>query len=242
MVELPVEPQRPNLDFSGMFTLIYGEPKIGKSTLASTFPDSLFIATEEGLRFLEVMKVGCPDYKTFQEIVKELRSPESKGRYRTIVIDTVDLLYSATETYVCEQKGISHPSEEEWGKGWMMVREEFQRGMRYLTSEGYGVVFISHAKQIEHNVRGRKVQRIVPTLSNQARRVIMPLVDFIFYLSMDVDDEESGLRRIYCRNTLQFECGTRQEYFPEVVDEISYDGLQEAYTYARKVQEDIKHG
>lgn len=242
-VELPMEPSRPEIDLSKMFALIYGEPKIGKSTLASTFPDALFIATEEGLRFLEVMKISCPTWIQFREIVKALKEEEKyKTRYKTIVIDTVDLLYQACENHVCEAKGISHPSDDDWGRGWAMVREEFHKGMRYLAAEGYGVVFISHTRSIERNVRGQKVPTIVPSFSNQARKVIMPLVDFVFYLSMDIDNPESNIRRVYSQNTLQFECGTRQKYFAEAIDEVSYDGIQEALIEARQIEEEMKNG
>lgn len=241
-MDLPLEPTREVDNFSGVFSLIYGAPKIGKSTLASTFPGSFFIATESGLRFLKVRKESCASWDKFKQIVKALREDKYKEVYRTIVIDTVDLLFQACVDYVCTERNISHPADEDWGKGWSMVRDEFQKGMTHLTAEGYGVIFISHAKEVEIEVRGRKVPRTVPTLTGSARRVILPLVDYIFYLANDVDNPESDIRRIYCRNTLQFECGTRQEQFPDAIDEISYDGLQEAFMQAELIQEKLNNG
>lgn len=120
-----------------------------------------------------------------------------------------------------------------------MVREEFQRGMSLLAAEGYGIVFISHSKLVEQNVRGIKIAQKQNSLSNQARRVINPLVDFIFYLANDVDRPESGVRRLYCQNTLQFECGSRQKYFPDAIDEVSYDGIQMAYEEALRTEEEM---
>lgn len=241
MLELPMEPVRDAQNFSGVFTLIYGDPKIGKSTLASTFPDAFFIATEAGLRFLNVMKEPCGDWQKFKDIVKALREPKYKERYKTIVIDTVDLLYQACMDFVCEENNMTYPADEEWGKGWAKVRDEFQKGMRHLTAEGYGVVLISHTKVTEVEIRGRKVPKTVPTFSGSARRVIMPLVDYIFYIANDVDNPESTIRRIYCRNTIQFECGTRQKHFPEAIDEVSYDGLQEAFLQAEAIERELNN-
>lgn len=230
---LPIEPSPPEDDFGGMFTLIYGPPKIGKSTLASTFPNALFVATEPGLRFLNVMQTKCPDWVRFRDIIKQLRMPEAKDRYRTVVIDTVDLLYQACENFICTTRQIQHPSEEDWGKGWSMIREEFQTGMRYLASEGYGIVFISHHKEVEATIRGVKKTKIIPSMSNVARRVILPLVDFICYLAPDNETPERTVRRLYTMPTLEFEAGTRQAYFPEAIDDISYEGLLEALRAAK---------
>lgn len=237
---LPTEPQSTAIDFSGMFTLIYGPPKIGKSTLASTFPKALFIATEEGLRFLPVMKVSCGDWLKFKDIVKQLRKPEAKEHYRTIVFDTIDLLYQACEQHVCDVHKLTHPSEEEWGKGWSMVKDEFQTGMRILGAEGYGMVFISHHKEIQATIRAAKRTKIVPSMTGTARRVILPLVDFIVYMSSDVDVPEKNIRRLYTMPTLDFEAGTRQAFFPEAIDDISYNGLVEALTTAKAREEALK--
>lgn len=226
-----------------MVTLIYGPPKIGKSTLAATFPDALFIATEAGLRFLSVYRVSCTDWVKFREIVNELRTDEAKSRFRTIVIDTVDLLYRTCEDHVCQVKGIAHPADEDWGKGWAYVRDEFQRGMSYLTGEGYGVVFITHHKEEDHVYRGRKVVKTVPSFTGTARRIILPLVDFIFYFAPDVDTpEEEGARRLYSRNAVEYEAGSRQAFMPAYLDDPSYDTILDAIKMARAQEEEFNNG
>ncbi|MEO5366711.1 MAG: ATP-binding protein [Magnetococcus sp. WYHC-3] len=230
---LPTEVEPPVEDFSKMFVLIYGPPKIGKSTLASTFPKALFLATEEGLRFLPVLRKSCPDWLSFREIVKQLRMPEAKQHYKTIVIDTIDLLYASCENYICTTRKIRHPSEEEWGKGWSMVRDEFQMGVKYLTGEGYGVVFISHHKEVEATLQGIKKVKTVPSLSGTARRIILPLVDFIVYLAPDAKNPDRAVRLLHTMPTLDFEAGTRQAFFPEAIDDISYHGLSEALRTAK---------
>lgn len=232
-IELPTEPTPPTEDLSRMFLLIYGPPKIGKSTLASTFPDALFVATEQGLRFLNVLQVPCVEWLAFKEIVGKLIEEDAKARYKTIVIDTVDLLYTACELYVCNKHNLAHPSEEEWGKGWDYVRKEFHRGMLALTGAGYGVVFISHEKISEVSIAGIKKSRTIPAFSNTARKIILPLVDFIFYLGSDRERPEVAERRLYCRPHLEYESGGRQAYMPEYIDEIDYHNVLDAISMAK---------
>lgn len=230
---LPLNPSVPEVNFSRFYTLLYGPPKIGKSTLASTYPDALFISTEPGLNFLEVLKTDCRNWIEFRNIVKQLRMPEAKERYKTIVVDTVDLLYLWCEQFVCDTKGIEHPSDEDYGKGWAFVREEFQKGCGHIVSEGYGVVFISHVRETEVKIGGVKVSKAIPSISNQARKVILPLVDFMLYLAPDIKAPESGRRVIYTRPTAVFEAGCRQKYFPAEIEDIDYRSLADALALAR---------
>ena len=235
---LPEERTPPLTDLGKMVTLIYGPPKIGKSTLASTYPKALFIATESGLRFLDVYEIPCTDWLKFRSIVNDLREDDAKEKFSTIVIDTVDLLYRVCEDHVCQTKGIAHPSDEDWGKGWANVRDEFQRGMSYLTGEGYGVVFVTHHKEEEHVYRGRKIVKTVPSFTGMARRIILPLVDFIFYFAPDVDTpEEEGARRLYSRNAVEYEAGSRQAFMPAFIDDPTYDTILDTIKTARAEEE-----
>lgn len=46
---LDIQPHKVSRDLSGYITLIYGPPKIGKSTFGSKMPSPLFLAFEKGL-------------------------------------------------------------------------------------------------------------------------------------------------------------------------------------------------
>ena len=45
---LNLEPTKISKDLKGKYILIYGRPKIGKTTLASEFPKNLLLAFEPG--------------------------------------------------------------------------------------------------------------------------------------------------------------------------------------------------
>lgn len=182
---------------------IYGAPGVGKTTLAASFrkrlPDGrvaepLFMCTEEGVGFLSVYKTVIPDWAKFKQALKELSEADPNAeRFSTVVIDTVDLLFTMCEKFVCEAKQIAHPSDLEWGKGWAALRDEFQVVLSYLSRMKQGLVLIGHAKVWEKKERGTTVTCVQPNLSGTGRRVVLPIVDVIFYAEViEVVDPKTG--------------------------------------------------
>jgi len=165
--------------------LVFGDKKVGKTSLAAQFPDALFLMTEPGARALPVYQIAILDWRMFRDTLKLLRTPEGK-RFQTIVVDTVDLLFKMAETYACQKLGIAHPSEEDWGRGWSAVRDEFTAQMQVLLNIGKGVILISHATEREIKTRsGTKYDRIQPTMSNQARDIVEGMVDIWAYYTYE---------------------------------------------------------
>lgn len=204
---LPTEKSPPTLSAESMKALIFGAPKVGKSTLASTLEDkALFLATEPGLGGLEVYKEDITSWTQFREIGAELA--EGKHEFRLVVIDTVDELHRMCTDYVLEKQGVAYPGDLEYGKGWAMVNDEFRLRIAKLAGLGLGVVFISHAKEVEIKQNVGTTTRIVPTLSGKARDFIIGFVDFILYAAMEQTPD--GERRILRTSAGEnFEAGGR---------------------------------
>lgn len=166
--------------------LLTGEKKIGKTTLASEFDSerSYFLATEVGYRGLRIRKSDITDWRTAKAACRALEKAGKK--YGPIIVDTVDKLYTLAETYTCEKLAIDNLSDEEWGKGYAMCRKEFDGLITRLSHIGVGLILISHTETREVKQRGGGTyDRIVPTMSNQARRVVEPLVDIWTYYMYD---------------------------------------------------------
>src|SRR5690606_38728108 len=90
---LPTEKRKPKQRLEDFSILLYGSPKIGKSTFCSQMDHPLFLATEPGLEALEVYEVKVPDWKTFLQACAEIS--QGNHPFKTIVIDTVDNLWKA---------------------------------------------------------------------------------------------------------------------------------------------------
>ena len=237
-IELPTKMTQPIDDIALVTMLLYGPPKVGKTTIANSFPDVLFVAAEEGLKWQSAYKVGIGCWEDFMELRKKLVT--EKHRFKTIAIDTASALFKLCEDYVCRKHGIDHPSDEEWGKGWGFLRDSFHKEMVPLTKPDtrgrirFGVLFTAHSRDVE--VRGRitKTKRVQADLTGTARKVLMPMVDVIGYCGFRIDKsgEPTEDRTVTFKPSEQVEAGDRTGRLPESIDMKAdgwYDSLQREF-------------
>lgn len=185
--ELPTSKNKPMTHLWDYILLLFGEKKIGKTSLLAENSETTFFAMfEPGAKALEVYSTLFTRWADFKSAVRALTTDK---RFELVVIDTVDLAYKISEAYTYKKLGIEHASDEAYGKGWAAVRKEFTDQIMMLVNSGKGVAFISHATEKEISVRGGgKYDRIVPTMPGQARDVIEGLVDIWAYYGYDGHD------------------------------------------------------
>lgn len=217
MIELPETPQKPMADASKVFMLLYGAPKIGKSTFCSRFENAFFLATEPGLNHLETFNVLCKSWTDILEVVEALKAD---SRFATIIIDTVDNFWFYCQEYILQQYKINFIGDLPYGKGFALVQQEFERTVKVLQSIGKGLVFVSHARFDEIDLEtGAKVKKTVPTLPDRARGIICSLVDVIGYATKEEFVDSYGAikhRRILCCSpSTLYEAGDRTGRLPE---------------------------
>ncbi len=188
---LPTKPTSGHIDLSEIRMLLYGPPRIGKTSLLSGFPNAVFAATEKGYKALQVYKKDIRKWEDYLRFVDLIIA--GKHDFRTIVHDTADALFDKCSEYACNELGIEHESEGEWGRGWDATKKAFTRAIAPLLQSKYGVVFISHTKGDKITTQVEDITKTVPTLNNQARKILLPLVDTIgcmrYKRYKDVDDE-----------------------------------------------------
>lgn len=129
---------------------IYGPEGIGKSTLASQFPDALVIDTEGGgTSQLDVRRLPTPtSWKMLeQEVDYVIQNP---GLCKTLVFDTADWAQKLCFLAVCEDNGTDGIERIGYGKGYVYASEKFGKLLGKcdkLISKGVNVVFVAHAIQ-----------------------------------------------------------------------------------------------
>lgn len=187
-LEWEEEAHEPETDISKYTTLIYGRKGIGKTSLAAQFPDPYFLCFEPGTKALRVRSTNIHNFEEFKVFLKILRKKE--GTYKTLVIDTIDFLYSHIYDFICDREGIGSPTEmDDWGATWGEIKKTFRSCIDKILALDCGKVFISHDVEKEITLRdGTKTDRVQPTMSKQALHEIEAIVDIIGCYDYDGED------------------------------------------------------
>lgn len=232
---LPKEKTKPVTELGHLSILIHGRPKAGKSTLASKFPGTLFLATEPGLNHLEVYQIAITKWEQLLEACAELAA--GNHSFKTVVIDTVDNAYKFCAEYICAKHKIQHESDLGYGKGYAFITAEFHRVLLKLAQLPYGLVLISHSEDKEIETRTGRIVRTVPTLPNKASKIVLGLVDIIGFIDLEEYQDEEGkksYRRVLrTKPNLTYEAGDRTGRLPECIN-LDYESLVSAFNSADK--------
>jgi hypothetical protein len=200
--------------------LVYGASKIGKSTMCAQAEGALFLATEAGLNNLEVYQAPIATWDDLLAACKEIA--EGKHPYKTIVLDTVDNAYRMCAEHVCQKHKIEHESDLGYGKGYALINNEFYRVLNKLSLLPYGLILISHSQEKELETRTGKLTRVVPTLPEKARKIVLGMVDMILFCDLEVTKDAEGKpnhrRVIRTKPNVNYEAGDRTGRLPEIID------------------------
>lgn len=218
-IVLPKKKTEIKKDIGSMNTFLYGMPKVGKSSFASKIPNALFLATEDGHNFLEVYRIRISKWADVYEVGKLLRADDHQ--YKTIVVDVVDYFYKMCSKHVCNLHGVKHESDLPFGKGYSLVKDEFTNIVNGINAMGFGMCFISHAKEREITKTGSKYTVMGTSLGQTTENFITSICDFIFYAY--IDDE--GFRKIRTKPSKYVIAGDRTGRLPKDM-EFEYSAVE----------------
>jgi len=234
-----LEPSKISRDLKGKFLLIYGQPKTGKSTFGSQLPRSLFLNFEQGTNALAgIRSVPILRWGDFKKVLSQLRKPQAREMYDSIVVDTASIAWQLCEKYICQREGVDSIRDIPWGQGWGMLRNEFSECWREITLLGFGILFIAHSKDKPTEMRdedGNEITAVAPDLPNQCYTIINSIVDIIGYLQVQMNNDGTSERFLYTRSTPTVFAGSRYQYlapkikfgYKELVDAIG-DAIDKA--------------
>lgn len=129
--------------------VLYGVPGVGKTTLASEFPDPIFIQTEEGSGNLELTAFSEEPLGSFEQVEQAIELLYSgEHAFRTVVVDSLDWLEPIIWTETCRLNGWKSIEEAGYGKGYVeadVTWRRFLQGMNALRDHrGMTVVYLAH--------------------------------------------------------------------------------------------------
>lgn len=231
-----VKPHQVSRDLRGYSVFFYGDPKSGKTTIATRFPKHFLLAFEKGYSAIPgAMAQPINSWAEFKKVLRQLKDPRAHELYETIIIDTADIAYSYCEKYICSNAkradggfGVDAIGDIPYGKGYGLVENEFDECLRSIVQMDYGLVIISHAiDKTFTDENGQEFNKIVPTLDKRATKVVSRMTDIIGYSRGIMDDEGKTTTKLFMRGTPRYMAGSRFKYTPDYID-FNYQSLTQA--------------
>ena len=229
---LGIQPSVISRDLKGKYVLIYGAPKVGKTSFAAKFKKNLILAFEMGTNALDGVYVQpIQKWSEFKTVVRQLGNTKAREMYDTVTIDTASIAYDLCEQYVCAQNGVQKISEIPWGAGYTAVKQEFESTLRQITMLGYGIILIAHEEVRKENIDDSEKEFYRPALNKRCYEICNRLVDVIGYIAVEWDENGNSHRYLYTRQTPYVMAGSRFKYLAPKI-EFGYQQLVNAIAEA----------
>lgn len=245
---LNIKPHQVSRDLRGYSVFFYGEPKSGKTTIATKFPRHLLLAFEKGYNAIPgAMAQPINTWAEFRKVLRQLKDEKVKEQFETIILDTADIAYDLCEKYICANAkrpdggfGVDSVSDIPFGKGYTLVAKEYDECLRSIIQMDYGLVLISHSvDKTFKDEQGQEYNQIVPTLGNKPRAIVSRMCDIIGYSRSVQDEEGKTSTKLFMRGTPRYIAGSRFKYTPDYID-FNYQSLVDAIGMAidKQMEED----
>ena len=168
--------------------LLYGAPKVGKTTALSQLKDCLIIDTENGANMIEgyIESVG-----NRAELIELLKQAKEGHEYKYVAIDTIDKVATWAEKAVCEEENVSAVQDLAFGKGFGLVREKVLNTIQFLKEIFPHVIIIGHRKWARAIVDSKAI--VEPDsldLTGKLKNMLMADSDAIGYVYRDEDKKK----------------------------------------------------
>lgn len=231
-----IQPNKVSRNLKGYSVLFYGDPKTGKTTIASKFPKALLLAFEKGYMAIPgIMAQPINSWAEFKKVLKQLKEDKAKEMFETIIIDTLDIAYDYDVAYICANAqrkdggyGVDALGDIPFGKGYGMAEKELDENLRSIVQMGYGLVLISHAvDRTITDADGSEYSRIMPTVDKRAVKIASRMTDIIGYARPISQEDGSTVTKLFMRGNTRFMAGSRFKYTPDVID-FNYQSLVNA--------------
>lgn len=193
----------------GSMIVLHGPPKVGKTQFASRFPSPIqWLATEFGHKYIpQEQRDRLVQIEPNDGWTKLRKFLEGKPKpAKTFVVDTISGLYDACMRYVCSKNGWEHAADPSHGKGWYMVKREMFFALSALTSMtqqmGATLLLIDHSKIDNIETTTSTIEKVSCAMPGQARGIVMPIPDHIWFMGYNEKDEHDALKSISSKRAL----------------------------------------
>ena len=186
--------------------LLYGPPKVGKTTMLSKLDNCLIVDTEKGARMVDGSILEVDSRK---DLINVLKQAKEGHEFNYIAIDTIDKVVQWAEDAVCEENQVQALADLPFGKGWGLARDKVMNTIRHFSNICDHLIIIGHRKTAKAIVEGQAtIEPESLDITGRLKNMIMADCDAIGYVYRD---EEEGLKVSFKANDA-IEAGSRSPH------------------------------
>jgi len=199
--------------------LLYGPPKVGKTTMLSKLNKCLILDTEKGARMIAGSIVEVDTRKSLIDVLKKAKEGHE---FDYIAIDTIDRVVQWAEDAVCEENQVQALADLPFGKGWGLARDKVMNTIRHFSNICDHLIIIGHRKTAKAIVEGQAtIEPESLDITGRLKNMIMADCDAIGYVFRD---EEEALKVSFKANDA-IEAGSRSPHLRGAVVDFEWKNI-----------------
>jgi hypothetical protein len=231
--------------------VLFGTPKIGKSTFAANIPNAIFLDVEGGTGHLNVTRVKRDMLSTWTDVCAVLDGLlVQEHQFGAVVLDTADFLEKVLQTQAAAEHDAKTFAKIGYGKGDVSVanmwREVTQKLDALRERRGMAIILIAHetVKKVTEPEADSSYDRFTLALAPKSTELIEAWADVILFAKVEVytSKKKEGLKEkvtavegdrvLMTRDTPHHLAGNRYN-LPEVIP-FTWEAFSEAFVNATK--------
>lgn len=187
--KVPAETQDPK------YLILFGLPKVGKTTVLSTLENNLILDFENGSTYVDALKVKIDNLQTLKEVIKAIK--EAGKPYKYITIDTITAvediakpvalnLYKNSPMYSERYANVVDITRLPNGSGYSFLRQAVEAIVDLIASAADNIIICGHVKDVSlsENLDG-SVKDL--DLTGKLKRILSAKSDAIGFVHRDDD-------------------------------------------------------
>lgn len=181
--KIPVSNKNPKI------TILFGPPKIGKTTLLAQLENNLILDLEKGTRFVEALKIEVTSISEIKAVGQSIL--EAGKPYKYLSIDTATKLEEwcedlATAMYKKDPKGANFKGksvlELPMGAGYLWLRIAFKQVVDYIETLADHIILVCHVKDKIVDIDGKELSIKDLDLTGKIKNITSANADAIGYI------------------------------------------------------------
>jgi len=175
--------------------ILFGLPKVGKTTALSFLPKALHIDLEDGTDYISAFTYKAKTYMDLYKIAMELK--DNPGQFDFTILDTITALEDivlpyANKLYRETSMGVNFDAETSVltlanGAGYLYLRQAMQRVIGWFEKVSPNVILVGHVKDKALNENGTELNVKDLDLTGKIGRILSAGSDAICYVYRDIE-------------------------------------------------------